>query len=132
MGGRGGVVRGNDLLDLALCRVQTMTVKPQGIQRKRTKGYDMQAESMALNGLPCVSVCRPGRWGNHHRVGWCELCGETHTAAQAVEEYRQDIGYDAQMLIQAQLAGHNLACFCNLGEPCHRDVLLAIANGGEG
>lgn len=30
--------------------------------------------------------------------------------------------------IRAELAGKNLACFCKLGEPCHADVLLALAN----
>lgn len=27
------------------------------------------------------------------------------------------------------LRGKNLACFCKLGEPCHADVLLELANG---
>lgn len=29
-----------------------------------------------------------------------------------------------------QLAGKDLACWCPLNQPCHADVLLAIANGG--
>jgi hypothetical protein len=31
--------------------------------------------------------------------------------------------------IRAELAGKNLACWCKPGEPCHADVLLALANG---
>jgi len=27
-----------------------------------------------------------------------------------------------------ELRGKNLACFCKIGEPCHADVLLKIAN----
>jgi hypothetical protein len=27
------------------------------------------------------------------------------------------------------LRGKNLACWCKLGEPCHADVLLELANG---
>jgi hypothetical protein len=32
-------------------------------------------------------------------------------------------------IVQDELRGFDLACFCELeGEPCHADVLLAIAN----
>ncbi|HEY9415508.1 MAG TPA: DUF4326 domain-containing protein [Pseudonocardia sp.] len=34
--------------------------------------------------------------------------------------------------IRAELAGRDLACWCKPGDPCHADVLLEIANGGEG
>jgi hypothetical protein len=27
-----------------------------------------------------------------------------------------------------QLRGKNLACWCKLGDPCHADVLLELAN----
>ena len=27
-----------------------------------------------------------------------------------------------------ELKGHNLACWCRIGSPCHGDVLLKIAN----
>ncbi len=30
--------------------------------------------------------------------------------------------------IRRELRGKNLACYCPLGDPCHRDVLLKIAN----
>lgn len=30
-----------------------------------------------------------------------------------------------------QLHGKNLACWCKLGEPCHADVLLDMANGRQ-
>jgi hypothetical protein len=33
--------------------------------------------------------------------------------------------------IRAELAGHDLACWCKPGDPCHADVLLEIANGGS-
>jgi hypothetical protein len=41
---------------------------PVRIQRKRTAGYDMQAVSRAVNGLPCIGVTRPGHWGNPYDV----------------------------------------------------------------
>ncbi|SII07108.1 Uncharacterised protein [Mycobacteroides abscessus subsp. abscessus] len=28
-----------------------------------------------------------------------------------------------------ELAGHDLACWCPLDQPCHADVLLELANG---
>ena len=33
--------------------------------------------------------------------------------------------------IRNELAGSDLACWCPLGQPCHADVLLEIANRGE-
>lgn len=33
--------------------------------------------------------------------------------------------------IRAELAGRDLACWCPLDQPCHGDVLLELANGGE-
>lgn len=31
--------------------------------------------------------------------------------------------------IRAQLAGHDLVCWCAIDQPCHADVLLELANG---
>lgn len=31
-----------------------------------------------------------------------------------------------------ELRGHDLCCWCKPGHPCHADVLLRAANGGEG
>ena len=36
--------------------------------------------------------------------------------------------YPSREEIRAQLAGHDLACWCPLEGPCHADVLLEIAN----
>lgn len=30
-----------------------------------------------------------------------------------------------------QLRGHDLCCWCKPGQPCHADVLLILANGGD-
>jgi hypothetical protein len=55
--------------------------------------------------------------------------------ATAVARFREMIegGYDVSVYppreeIRAQLAGHDLACWCPLDGPCHADVLLEIAN----
>ena len=97
---------------------------PKRIQRKRIKGYRLPPDA--------VYVGRPSKWGNPFRA-------ETHphlTAVQHVACYRwmaeRVVWTDA---IRAQLAGHDLACWCPLEDadgnrvPCHADVLLEIANG---
>jgi hypothetical protein len=52
--------------------------------------------------------------------------------AEAVRRYRDDLlggrlPVDADD-VRTQLRGRDLACYCPLDEPCHADVLLAIAN----
>ena len=41
---------------------------PVRIQRKRTKGFDLQAASRAVNGLDCVYVGRPSAFGNPYTL----------------------------------------------------------------
>jgi len=123
--------------------------RPVRMQRRRTRGYDMQAESRAVNGLPALYVGRPGRFGNPFIH---------HDPAEAVAAYRrlcqggmQEFLISSDGLSLAHLAdrpvplwdyarwmsetgiyqirGHNLACWCPLDQPCHADVLLEIAYG---
>ena len=42
-----------------------------------------------------------------------------------------DLHTVTQTLIRAELAGRDLACWCPLDQPCHADVLLRLANGGD-
>lgn len=94
--------------------------RPIRVQRKRTKGWRMPPNT--------VSVARPSKFGNPHRVGYCPVCGITHTQEEAVEEFRamlKDIIWSDEF---TKLKGKNLACFCPVGEPCHADVLLEFVN----
>lgn len=108
-------------------------MSPVRVQRKRTKGWRMPANT--------VNVTRPGRWGNPWKegsTGWTILPGgwinrEPHeplTVEQAVESFRNDIEYqlsqDSEFL--SDLRGKDLACWCKPGDPCHADVLLELAN----
>ncbi|WP_375453762.1 hypothetical protein [uncultured Methylobacterium sp.] len=34
------------------------------LRLSRAKGFDLQAHSLAVNGLPAVVVARPTKWGN--------------------------------------------------------------------
>ena len=89
---------------------------PERIQLRRTKGWRKPAGA--------VVVARPSRWGNPFRVGvdgdrapaWPPT-GAPSRPATAVHGRRR----------APELAGHDLACWCPLDEPCHADVLLAVA-----
>lgn len=107
------------------------TLKPQRVQRKRSRGWRMPDNT--------TSVCRPGTWGNPfvvttkikpgNHVGGAWYIA-VPTAEDAVECYRLMIEQKPEMLKAArdELRGRNLACFCKIGDPCHGDVLLEIAN----
>jgi hypothetical protein len=56
-------------------------------------------------------------------------------AAEAVElfkEYIRDNWWYDRESVGRDLAGRDLMCWCALDAPCHADVLLELANGGEG
>lgn len=66
------------------------------------------------------------------------------SAVLAVQLYRSDLedslaratsgdpGYREMAEALAQLARHDLACWCPLTSPCHVDVILDLANRGRG
>ena len=84
------------------------------IQRKRTKGWQMPKNT--------VYVGRPTKWGNPFIIGnkWNLEC--------ALIKYRQwllwKIQNDPDFL--KPLQGKDLACWCNLTEACHADILLEL------
>jgi hypothetical protein len=95
---------------------------PVRIQRQRIKGWKMPENT--------VYVGRPGRWGNPFAViGKGQNSKYPPMTAQlAVDAYRRQMPEFTKEAARRELAGKNLACFCKLGEPCHADVLLEIAN----
>lgn len=48
--------------------------QPVRIQLSRRKGFKLQAESLALNGLPAVKVDRSTKWGNPFNFKSAEYC----------------------------------------------------------
>ncbi|HEV7276677.1 MAG TPA: DUF4326 domain-containing protein [Devosiaceae bacterium] len=117
-------------------------MRPQRLQLSRRKGFDLQAASRALNGLPAKRITRPGPWGNPFTIAETaatygldqeaaqakavELCGRWLRGELPPE---QPPGPPPSLqAIRAELGGHNLACWCRPGTPCHADVLLEIAN----
>jgi hypothetical protein len=73
---------------------------------------------------------RQSRWANPHRVGWCKVCDLEHDQAGAVDAYARDLSPEQIAAARAELAGHDLACWCRTG-PCHVDILLAVANSAD-
>lgn len=112
-----------------------MSDGPQRVQLRRTKGWRMPPNT--------VSVARPGKWGNPHKVGVSlqpngDGTYRLMTAADAVARYRDEFlpywtnnrTQDGSMALDlSELRGKNLACWCPLDQPCHADVLLELANG---
>jgi hypothetical protein len=114
-------------------------MRPQRIVLSRRAGFDLQAVSHALNGLPAQSVARPGPWGNPFTID--AVMAETgldKDAAQAeavarharwmVGEIEADRPPPSTAEIRSALGGKNLACWCRAGTPCHVGTLLALAN----
>lgn len=104
---------------------------PQRIQLRRTKGWRMPANA--------VVVSRPSQWGNRHVIGGeIEHVHGTIVAvrdrAHAVALHRKWLDWQMRQwptmrrAIQEELGGRDLCCWCRLGDPCHADVLLELAN----
>ena len=103
---------------------------PERIQLRRVKGWRMPPNT--------VNCARPNRYGNDFRVGedysFYLPGAEKATAAQCAELHRRfleaaiEADPQAAELMRKRLRGKNLACWCKIGEPCHADVLLELAN----
>lgn len=110
---------------------------PQRIQRKRTKGWRKP--------VGAIDVTRPGRYGNPisiERDGQCwrvvrdgDVLGwfddKQSAAEHAVNYFLDYVDYmqfsDRQEILD-DLRGHDLMCWCKIGDPCHADAWLKLAN----
>ncbi len=94
-----------------------MTSGPRRIQRSRRPGWRKPEGA--------VVVSRPSKWGNPH--DWRKL-----GRAEAVGRYEEDLiaGRLPYTMadVRRELGGKDLCCWCELGERCHADVLLLVAN----
>ena len=111
---------------------------PERIQRSRAKGWRMPPNT--------VYVGRGSRWGNpfpidHARQYHAEMGqpdnGESprNTAVRWYREWLAGDDLDGELPpppvaeeIRRELRGKNLACWCPIGQPCHADILLELAN----
>ena len=123
----------------------TRSPEPKRIQLRRTKGWRKPEGA--------VVVARPSKWGNPWRAvrdgswQWVEdpkgdrvgslVCSTDRPGTRrkkvllAVDLFRQSITPERACEIRSDLAGRDLACWCPLDQPCHADVLLAVANPSE-
>lgn len=131
-----------------------LDTQPRRIQRRRTKGWRAPADAVYVGrgsrwGNPCTQVRYPAldgtEWEQEGRLG--KTSGQQHafihpdktvtwhlvqdaTPEQAVELYRRWLAQRPELAVAAreQLAGRDLMCWCPLGQPCHADALLELAN----
>lgn len=106
---------------------------PTRIQRKRTKGWKMQKNT--------ICVTRPGRWGNPFYITSNDgllvrdqfAVDSNGAAVRMFKRYLLEGKLDFTVAdVRRDLCGKNLACWCRIGSACHADVLLEIANGEGG
>lgn len=110
------------------------TARPVRLQRKRTPEFDLQTLSRSINGLPAVSVTRPGKFGNPFTIkecrgaGWfgpnkliAQRCVRAFEAWAFTSLWRenwdgpQSSAARSKLLASiGELRGKNLACFCAL------------------
>lgn len=115
-------------------------MQPQRIQLRRSKGWRMPPNT--------VKVDRTTKFGNPFPI-------DCYGRAKAVDKFRRFVAGNMSALEMSQssrqdwasrhdislvhvrhqmldllptLRGKNLACWCKLGEACHADVLLEVAN----
>lgn len=103
-----------------------MTQRPKRVQRVRGMALPAGARY----------VGRPSRWGCPYVFRRRDLKpGRRLLADRAtvVARYEADLMADLECQAAARetLAGHDLACYCPLDQPCHADVLLRVANNAE-
>lgn len=127
-----------------------MSTEAKRIQLRRTKGWRKPDGA--------IVVARPSKWGNPFRVEHTDPDGEfaecgpyfvddglgvtffhriDEARFYAAECFRLDLtmrelpGWPTVEEIRDVLAGHDLACWCPLDQPCHADVLLELANRSQ-
>lgn len=73
-----------------------------------------------------VYVGRGSRWGNKFRV---DDIFPASAAKAAFEDWlRKNFTDEERKSWLAPLRGKDLACWCKIGDPCHADILLRLAN----
>lgn len=99
---------------------------PERIQRRRTAGWRMPEGARYVG--------RPSMWGNPYRRSDPALAVELFRGLLARAPVSDGTwgkkGETVYDTIRRELAGHDLACWCPLDQPCHADVLLELANTG--
>lgn len=129
-------------------------MSPERIQRKRSKDWKMPENTIYVGrpgkfGNPYAARISKGTVSKQHgEAGLATMTrqnlvndfrhwltrpdpGETSRLANGAKHTHLGIPYDDRQPILdglSSLRGKNLACWCPIGQPCHADVLLELAN----
>jgi hypothetical protein len=109
-------------------RAVPVSQPPTDRSSRGRKGVGVQQRRAVALPPGTRSVARPSRFGNPFR------CAPTPAArAEAVARYRDWLTRRPALieLGRRELAGYDLACYCPLDGPCHRDVWLALLGEPE-
>ncbi len=119
---------------------------PIRIRLSRATGFRLQTVSRAMNGLYAVKVDRSTQFGNPwcvgepidmrqaNRWGWViSPKGRSFVCdcpAEAVLKFENALLWDGAIhqYVREKLGGRNLACWCDLADPCHCTPLIYVAN----
>ena len=109
------------------------TAKPRRIQRKRTKGWVMPANT--------VYIGRPTKYANPHKLAdFLHIFDKKDEVELDVAKawvmrgfgehltWMQDFEPEKYKTILSELRGKNVCCWCGLGDECEGDVWLELAN----
>ncbi|HEY2194832.1 MAG TPA: DUF4326 domain-containing protein [Actinomycetospora sp.] len=102
---------------------------PERIRLRRAKGWRKPEGA--------ITVARPSAWGNPFRLGAVVRTDDdvevTLDRDAMIALYRRWLAERPDLVEKArtELAGQDLACWCAEDEPCHADVLLRVAAGGD-
>lgn len=91
-------------------------MSPRRYQRTRYISDDIPAEA--------IYVGRPTKWGNPFKIGEHGTRDEVVALFREYAEGTTPLTDDDLM----ELTGCDLVCWCPLDQPCHADILLALAN----
>jgi hypothetical protein len=97
-------------------------IKPVRVQRKRTKGFNLQKASP--NGLPVTYVGRPTKYGNPFALVDEK---DRKTVLRRYKKWLKKMLKKEPHFLDP-LKGKDLACFCSLDKECHADILLRFLN----
>lgn len=107
-------------------------MKPQRIQLSRKRGWRKPEGA--------IVVSRPSKWGNPYKLSdyptgmpMAERRSHALVCFRAqlhglIELPAYPLGFDADD-VKRELRGKSLCCWCRIGDACHADVLIEVANG---
>lgn len=107
---------------------------PERVQLRRTKGWRMPPNTVKVDrstkwGNP-ITIAKDGVGDGKFTAGSRREAVAMFTEMMSAASLADDYGYPRLDIVD-ELRGKNLACWCPLNEPCHADVLLAMANGPQ-